>query len=84
MFYLFSTSACHLCDQANDILLELQAEVRAQGVDWVFNVVDIAEDDILFERYGVRIPVLWFEGAEQDLGWPFELVDARTYVHSKL
>ena len=41
--------------------LELEAELA---------VVDIVFDDALFERYGVTIPVLNFQGNE--LHWPFD------------
>lgn len=59
---LFHTSACHLCELA-------QALLHAQGID--HEPVDIAGDDALVERYGVRIPVVRRpDGAE--LGWPFD------------
>ena len=35
--------------------------------------IDIATDDGLFERYGVRIPVLVIVGQARELGWPFDL-----------
>lgn len=35
------------------------------------NKVDIATDDTLIERYGVRIPVLR-SLAGSELGWPFD------------
>ena len=39
------------------------------GVD--YEVVDIAASDELFERYGVRIPVLRAPDGNE-LGWPFD------------
>ena len=58
---LYSTSACHLCELAKGLL-------RGAGI--AFEEVDIADSDELFERYGVRIPVLRRpDGGE--LGWPF-------------
>jgi len=65
---LFGTSGCHLCDTAfaiiSPILLQLDVELT---------LIDIAGSDTLEERYGVRIPVLVFNGKE--LGWPFEAAD---------
>ncbi len=62
MLTLFGTSACHLCELAEDLLLQAGVE---------FTTVDISESDALFERYGITIPVLRREdGAE--LNWPFD------------
>jgi hypothetical protein len=54
-FVLYSTSACHLCEQA----LALLQPWLAQGC--TLQVVDISESDELFERYGLLIPVLHLE-----------------------
>ena len=42
--------------------------------------VDIAEDDTLLERYGVRIPVFSAAGSSEDLGWPFDPQQVRHYL----
>ena len=63
---LFGTSACHLCELAEALLLEQQA----QGCQLVFDKVDISESDELFERYGLIIPVLRHPDG-RELGWPF-------------
>lgn len=60
---LYGTSCCHLCEQAEQMLH--QAGVVAEPVD-------IAEDDDLLERYGVRIPVLRRGDSGAELGWPFD------------
>lgn len=51
---LFSTSGCHLCEIAEALLH--QHRQRDDSITWT--VVDIADDDKLFERYGWLIPVL--------------------------
>lgn len=62
MLILYGTSACHLCELAAALL-------DAAGL--VYEEVDISEDDALFERYGVTIPVLRrTDGME--LNWPFD------------
>lgn len=48
---LYGTSACHLCDDAKALLWEITPNIS-------FEEYDIALDDLLFDRYGVRIPVL--------------------------
>lgn len=63
---LYSTAACHLCEQAAAMLEQL---VRARpGAS--FATVDVSDDDVLFDRYGWLIPVVRFaDGTE--LNWPF-------------
>ncbi len=64
---LYTTSGCHLCEEAEEMLKLLQNE---QVCRWV--AVEISEDDRLVDLYGVRIPVIaTVEGRE--LGWPFAL-----------
>lgn len=66
-YELLGTSACHLCEQAEAMLLELQSA----GFAFEFCKRDISEDDALFERYGLLIPVLRAPGGGE-LRWPFE------------
>ncbi len=63
---LYSTSACHLCEQALVLLRSLPASA------WILEVVDISESDTLFERYGLTIPVLRREDTGAELNWPFD------------
>ena len=60
---LYSTSHCHLCEQAADLLA--QAGVEAEHVD-------IVEDDALLESYGTRIPVVKRLDNGEEIGWPFD------------
>lgn len=60
---LYGTAFCHLCDEAKAIL-------RKAGVE--ADYIDIAEDDELLEKYGVRIPVLERQDTRMELGWPFD------------
>lgn len=61
-----TTEGCHLCDEALAMLLAMKALAG-----WWLESVDIADSDVLMERYGERIPVVRLidEGAELD--WPF-------------
>ncbi len=67
-FELLGTSACHLCEQAEAALVAL----RQAGLGFEFDKRDISDDDDLFERYGLRIPVLRRLSDAAELGWPFE------------
>lgn len=73
---LYSTGGCHLCEQAEKVLSNVKQAYPA--VKW--EVVDIAEEDELVERYGIRIPVIQLVGAEYDLGWPFTRDDVVHYL----
>jgi predicted DCC family thiol-disulfide oxidoreductase YuxK len=63
---LYHTAGCHLCDLAEQLLLPLAA-----GHGWRLSRVDIAADETLLERYGVRIPVVRDAARGIELGWPF-------------
>ncbi|SFX63371.1 glutaredoxin family protein [Marinospirillum alkaliphilum] len=72
---LYTTAGCHLCDKA----LALLNPWLQQGVSLA--LVDIAEDELLMARYGVRIPVLAApEG--QELGWPFTAAELQDWLKS--
>lgn len=85
VFSLYSTSSCHLCEEAENLLLVLfqtpgllppliaPDDENAAGV--AVDVIDISDDDNLVARYGQRIPVLAWQdkaGATHELAWPFE------------
>ncbi|GAB5414072.1 MAG: glutaredoxin family protein [Congregibacter sp.] len=63
---LYSTEGCHLCELAEALIR--QAEAGGQPLRW--SVVDIADDDALFSRYGWHIPVL--KAGDAELRWPFD------------
>ncbi len=56
------------------MLLELQA------VDTEIEIaaIEIADDDALVERYGIRIPVV--QTATAEIGWPFTLIELQTFL----
>lgn len=64
---LYSTAACHLCEQAEAMLARAVNELP--GI--TYRITDISDSDELFQRYGWHIPVLRFaDGSE--LHWPFD------------
>lgn len=65
---LYGTSACHLCEVAQDLL---RATLSPEFFE--INLVDIADNDSLIERYGVRIPVLRRDVDGSELNWPFDV-----------
>ena len=60
-----TTSGCHLCESAQDLLHDLQRQFP-----FTLTGVDIASDDALIDQYGLRIPVIRYQGTELD--WPFD------------
>ncbi|MDG2072286.1 MAG: glutaredoxin family protein [Pseudomonadales bacterium] len=73
---LFTTLGCHLCDQA----LALLQSIEASGFTIVINEIEIADDNALLEKYGIRIPVVLIEGHDNDLGWPFTETELRNFL----
>ena len=65
---LYSTWGCHLCEQAEQLLLQA-------GLAGSVEIIDIVDDPAAFERYRVHIPV--FKVNEQELFWPFDLVQIK-------
>jgi glutaredoxin len=55
---LYARPECHLCDEARNTLERL----RADGLDFVLDEIDIESDDGLHARFLERIPVVELEG----------------------
>lgn len=69
-FILYSTSNCHLCDDAE--LLLNQANLQ-------WETIEISENDELLNRYGLKIPVLQNSLSKLELCWPFSLLDVQNF-----
>ena len=63
---LLGTLGCHLCEEAEAILLPF----AARGVE--IELIDIAESEAMVERYGLLIPVLQRCDTGSELHWPFD------------
>lgn len=76
-FYLFTTSGCHLCEQAEALLSTILNATQQLHLE------EISGSDDLMERYGIRIPVLgaYDAGGEwKELGWPFSSEEIISFV----
>jgi hypothetical protein len=69
---LFGTSGCHLCEQAEEIIQSCVPES--------VETIDIAEQQQWQERYAIRIPVLYDQASQQELGWPFGQAEVIEFV----
>ena len=60
---LYMRQRCHLCEEAKSLLEKLQHQ-------WDFEIteVDIDQDDVLIEKYGITIPVIEIKGEEVAAG----------------
>jgi len=64
---LFGTLGCHLCEQAEGLLMPLVE----RGL--LVELLDIVDDERWVDEYGLRIPVLRRADSGEELDWPFEL-----------
>ncbi len=75
--FLYHTLGCHLCELAKEQIEPLLVPCQLKLVE-----VDIADDDSLMEKYGVRIPVIRLENHTLELGWPFDTAGAYEFLQS--
>lgn len=63
---LYSTSHCHLCEEAEALLTSL---TKQYDINWV--PIEITNDDNLVEKYGTKIPVIKRVDNHSEISWPF-------------
>lgn len=69
-FILFGTEGCHLCEEAEALLV-------AAGLD--FTSQDIMVSEQWQADYGVLIPVLWHAQSQSQLNWPFDSLQLNAF-----
>ncbi|MFA6061069.1 MAG: glutaredoxin family protein [Gallionella sp.] len=69
---LYGSAGCHLCEQAKAIIETAGASAED---------VDILDDDVLYERYGMRIPVMIRMDTGAELGWPFDAASVMDFLY---
>lgn len=73
---LYTTAGCHLCEQAEQLLLEVLPQFPA--FDW--QALEISNDLSLVDAYGLRIPVIGLPTVSEELGWPFDAAALAAYL----
>lgn len=73
-FILYGTLGCHLCDEAEALLIPLLTS------DCSIECIDISESDQLVEQYGVLIPVLRRLRDDAELRWPFDIIQTQNFL----
>jgi glutaredoxin len=76
---LYTTSGCHLCEQAKALLEPYLVSRRL----WL-KEVEIADSDDLIDRYGVRIPVIALANSGAELNWPFDSQELEDFVRRQV
>ena len=72
---LYTTSHCHLCEQAEYLL-----KVLASDLDLKWTSIEIADDAKLLALYELKIPVLKRVDNHQEIYWPFTLNDIMALI----
>ncbi len=73
---LYSTSHCHLCEQAEAMLLTLTEQVE-------YTYIEISDSLNLIDEYGIKIPVLKRLDSGIELSWPFTLEDIENFLSAR-
>ncbi|MDH5737873.1 MAG: glutaredoxin family protein [Gammaproteobacteria bacterium] len=73
---LYTTSGCHLCEEALTMLDTLRKDNPSFNIN--IEEVEIANCDRLVETYGIRIPVIAVE--DQEIGWPFSPLELQAFA----
>ncbi len=79
MLHLYTTAGCHLCEDAEAILNYCQRYFPE--VQWLS--IEIADDEVLVQRFGVRIPVIAFTSTGAELDWPFDPGQVMAFIKSQ-
>lgn len=72
---LYSTSHCHLCEQAEDLLRLLAAKAH-----FSWQTLEITDDADLLSQYEISIPVLKRLDTHAELSWPFSEQDVLNFL----
>ena len=73
--HLYSTSHCHLCEQAETLLKTIS---KSFDITWL--IIEIADDKTLLEHYEVKIPVLKRLDTSCEIYWPFNHKDIEIFL----
>ena len=72
---LYTTEACHLCREAEQLLQQL-----SESIEVTVEAIDISADEELVSRYGIRIPVVKNKLTDIEIGWPFGLAELANLI----
>lgn len=70
----FTGEQCCLCDQAQNLVSQLQSK----HIEFI--KVNVRQDPDTYHLYGARIPVLKKHCDATELAWPFDLLQLKEFV----
>lgn len=73
--FLYSTSHCHLCEQAECLLREV-----SKNSDLTWQSVEIIDNTELLTLYETKIPVLKRTDTNEELLWPFNALQIESFL----
>lgn len=73
--FLYTTSACHLCEQAEALISPMLESLKLE-----LGLVEISDSDELMNRYGIKIPVLGLKQSTNELAWPFSKTEFVEFI----
>ena len=75
---LFGTAGCHLCEEAEGLL---QLAIARESREFTLKTLDVADNSLWLDRYGMRIPVLRNPASDAELEWPFGPVELHKFLN---
>lgn len=72
-YQLFSTEGCHLCEEAEALLIAAELD---------FSLQDILNDPQAYTDYSLLIPVLVHSASQRQLNWPFDQQALHDFIKS--
>jgi hypothetical protein len=75
---IYTTIGCHLCELAEAEIGQVYRQLPTPVTP-----VDIAKDERLINRYGMRIPVLYNRNTGAELDWPFSAKGIMDWIASQ-
>ncbi len=70
---LYSRPDCHLCDEAESLLI-------SSGQGESYQKTDIETDLKLLRRYRIHVPVLMRNDIRKELFWPFDAAELAAFL----
>jgi len=77
MLVLLGTEGCHLCEQAEELVLLVIAKC---STELALNKIDIVDEAQYLAAYELIIPVLCHVESGQELHWPFTEKQVQLFV----
>lgn len=74
-FNLYTTSHCHLCEQAEELLSKLS---KQYAIHW--HSIEITDSPELLETYSHTIPVIKNLKSNTEIAWPFCEKELQSFI----